>query len=176
MAANKSVICRLLTVTGIALASLLVIASFVVYMSPRLGWRVDGLRSGSMAPVLNTGDMVVTRPVAAEAVKVGDIIIFHSVDANNMISHRVVSIEINSPLSFRTKGDANENPDPFVVPAGNLVGEIAFHAPLLGYAVLGLQTPMGLMASLVIPGVVIIAACLKSVRDELAKKKGNIAG
>ncbi|MDO8716313.1 MAG: signal peptidase I [Dehalococcoidales bacterium] len=171
MAANKSIIYRLFNVSGIVLASLLVLASFAVYISPRFGWRVDGLRSGSMAPVLNTGDMVVTRPVSPEAVEVGDIIIFRSVDKrDNLISHRVVSIEINSPLSFRTKGDANENPDPFVVPAGNLVGELAFHAPLLGYAVLGLQTPLGLMASLVIPGVVILAACLKSLRDELAKR------
>ncbi|MEK7353810.1 MAG: signal peptidase I [Chloroflexota bacterium] len=171
MAVKKSRIYRLLTVTGIALASLLILASFAVYISPRIGWRVDGLRSGSMAPLLNTGDMVVTRPVVPEAVKVGDIIIFRSVDKRaNLISHRVVNIERNSPLSFRTKGDANENPDPFVVPAENLVGELAFHAPLLGYAVLYLQTPMGLMASLVIPGVVIIAACLKSLRDELAAK------
>jgi len=171
MAAKKYGSSRFLTVTGIALASLLVLASFAVYVSPRFGWRVDGLRSGSMAPLLNTGDMVVTRPVVPEAVKVGDIIIFRSVDKRaNLISHRVIAVEHNSPLSFRTKGDANENPDPFVVPAANLVGELAFHASLLGYAVLFLQTKSGLLASLVIPGVVIIAACLKSLRDELAQK------
>lgn len=172
MADKKSLFYRSLNIAGIVLLSLLVLASFAVYISPRLGWRVDGLRSGSMAPVLNTGDMVVTCPVSPEAVEVGDIIIFRSVDKrDNMISHRVVGIEMNSPLSFRTKGDANENPDPFVVPAANLVGELAFHAPLLGYGVLFLQTPLGLMASLVIPGVVIIAACLKSLRSELAAKK-----
>ena len=82
----------------------------------------------------------------------------------------MISIERNSPLSFRTKGDANETADPFVVPAGNLVGELAFHAPLMGYGVLFLQTKAGLLVSLVIPGVVIIAACLKSLRHELAGK------
>lgn len=171
MAPKKTVIYRTLNIAGIALASLLVLASFSVYISPHFGWRVDGLRSGSMAPQLNTGDMVVTRPVLPEAVKVGDIIIFHSVDKRDyLLSHRVISIERNSPLSFRTKGDANETADPFVVPAGNLVGELAFHAPLLGYGVLFLQTKSGLMASLVIPGVIILAACLKSLRDELAGK------
>lgn len=167
---NKSMV-RALKIAGMSLLLLLMLASFSVYISPRLGWRVDGLRSGSMAPLLKTGDMVVTRPVAAETVKVGDIIIFHSVDKRaNLISHRVVSIERNSPFSFRTKGDANENPDPFVVPAENLVGELAFHAPLLGYAILGLQTPLGLMASLVIPGIIILAVCLKSLRGELAAR------
>lgn len=173
MVAKKSVLYGSLNIAGIALASLLMLASFSVYLAPHLGWRIDGLRSGSMAPQLNTGDMVITRPVVPEIVEVGDIIIFRSVDKrDNMISHRVIAIEHNSPLSFKTKGDANENADPFVVPAENLVGELAFHAPLLGYAVLFLQTTSGLMASLVIPGVIILAVCLKSLREELAARAG----
>ena len=171
MAAKKSVLYRSLNIAGMTLLFLLTLASFSVYISPRFGWRVAGLRSGSMAPQLNTGDMVVTRPVLPEAVKVGDIIIFRSVDKrDNMISHRVVSIERSSPFSFKTKGDANENADPFVVPDENLVGKLAFHAPVLGYGVLFLQTKSGLMVSLVIPGIIILAACLKSLRYELAAK------
>lgn len=174
MVAKKSVICRSLNTAGVVLASFLTLASFSIYLAPHLGWRVDGLRSGSMAPQLNTGDMVVTCPVVPEAVEVGDIIVFRSVDKRaNLLSHRVVSIERNSPLSFRTKGDANKTPDPFVVPAENLVGKLAFHAPLLGYAVLFLKTTSGLLVSLVIPGVIVLVFCLKSLRDELAAKVGT---
>jgi signal peptidase len=169
MATSKEVY-RSLTIGGFLLLSLLMLAGFIVYIAPHIGWRVDGLRSGSMSPQLNVGDLVVTRPVEAQAVSVGDIIIFHSVNKpDSFISHRVVEIKTNPFLAFKTKGDANETVDPFTIPAQNLVGELAFHAPLLGYAVLFLQTGTGLLVSLVIPGLVIIAVCLKSLRNELVK-------
>ncbi len=171
MARNKSVAVRVLKAAGISLLFSLMVSSFAIYMAPHFGWRVDGLRSGSMAPQLKTGDMVVTRPVKAETVQVNDIIIFRSLDKRqNLISHRVIGIQANPSLAFQTKGDANESPDSFAVPAGNLVGELAFHAPLLGYGVLFSQTTSGLFVSLVIPGIFIALWCLKSLASELAGK------
>lgn len=169
--AKMNTIYRIGTISGIVLAIFLVLTSFAIYMAPHFGWRVDGLRSGSMAPLMNTGDMVVTRPVKPETVQVNDIIIFRSLDKRqNLIIHRVIGIGTGPPLTFQTKGDANENPDPFSVPAGNLVGELAFHAPVMGYGVLFLQTTSGFFASLVIPGVCLTVWCLKSLRRELAVK------
>jgi signal peptidase len=172
MARNLTAIVRWLNLAGIMLLSLLLLSGFIVYMAPHIGWRVDGLRSGSMVPQLNVGDVVVTRPVPSNTVAIGDIIIFHSVDKNKtMISHRVIGIETQPSLAFKTKGDANANADPFMVPAANLIGVLAFHAPFLGYAVLYLQTTSGLLVSLIIPGIIIIVLCLKSLRNELAGKK-----
>ena len=174
MAAEKTRIHRTLNIAGITLLCLLMLAGFSVYLAPHVGWRIDDLRSGSMAPNINVGDLVVTRPVRPEAVTVGDVIIFHSPDkANNLISHRVVEVETNPSLSFKTKGDANDAIDPFVTPAGKLVGELAFHVPLLGYPVLLLQTTSGFIVSLLVPGLVIISLCLTNLRVELVKKKGN---
>ncbi|MDO8578832.1 MAG: signal peptidase I [Dehalococcoidales bacterium] len=171
MGRNKSAVFRVLKITGVSLMFLLMLSAFAIYMTPHFGWRVDGLRSGSMAPQLNTGDMVITRPAAVETVKINDIIIFRSLDKRqNLISHRVIGIETNPSLAFQTKGDANESPDPFTVPAGNLVGELAFHVPLLGYAVLFLQTTSGLFVFLVFPGIFIALWCLKSLAYELAGK------
>ncbi len=171
MARSKAAAVRVLKAAGISLLFLLMVSSFAIYMAPQFGWRVDGLRSGSMAPQLNTGDVVVTRPVSAETVQVNDIIVFRSLDKRqNLISHRVIGIETNPSLGFQTKGDANESPDPFTVPAGNLVGELAFHMPLIGYWILFLQTKSGLFASLVIPGMCLTVWCLKSLGYELAGK------
>ena len=172
MAVSKRGIYRSLTIGVFLLLVLVMLAGFAVYVSPHLGWRIDDLRSGSMSPLLQVGDLVVTRPVQPQTVMVGDIIIFHSVDkASNLISHRVVGIEGNPVISFRTKGDANDTADPFITPAGNLVGELAFHIPLLGYVVLFLQTGSGLLVSMVIPGLSVIAVCLKSIREELVREK-----
>ncbi len=174
MGRNKMLF-RVIKVAGISLALVLILGSFAVYVAPNFGWRVDGLRSGSMAPQLNVGDMVVTRPAAPESVKLNDIIVFRSPDKRqNLISHRVVGIETTPSLAFKTKGDANASPDPFAVPAGNLVGEPVAHVPLLGYAVLFLQTKSGLLLSLVFPGIFIIGLCLKSLGYELAGKAKSI--
>lgn len=177
MLTKKSRIYRSLTITGIVMLSLLMIASLSVYLLPHFGWRVDGLRSGSMEPQLKAGDLVVTRPVKPEAVAVGDIITFHySGEVESLVSHRVIGIQEKSPLSFKTKGDANDSPDPFITPARELVGRVSFHFPLLGYAVLSLKTASGLLIALVMPGLVITRACLSSIHRELVKKKRNALG
>ena len=154
------------------------VAGVTVYLLPRFGWRADGLRSGSMAPQLKTGDLVVTRLVAPEVIAVGDIITFHSPPgmAESLISHRVIGIQQNSPLSFKTKGDANASADPFITPGRDVVSRVSFHFPLLGWTVIFLKTVPGLIVALVVPGLIIIGACLKGIRYELVKKKGDIAG
>jgi len=176
MVTNKSRICGLLNIVSMLLLCLLMLAGFSVHLLPHLGWRVDGLRSGSMEPQLMAGDLVVTRPVEPEAVNVGGIITFHyRGSAESLVSHRVIGVQGNSPLSFRTKGDASETTDPFITPARDLVGLVSFHFPLLGYAVLFLKTATGLLVSLVIPGLIISGVCFKSLRHELARKKENIS-
>ncbi len=147
------------------------VASFTVYILPHFGWRTDNLSSGSMEPELKSGDLVVTRPVAPEAVEVGDIIAFYSSDAHeNLVSHRVVSIERNPSISFITKGDAYMTSDPFIVPARNLVGRVCFNVSLLGYAVAFMKTTPGLLVTLVVPGLAIITVCLNSLRHTIARK------
>ncbi len=171
MGIKKSLIYRAVTIIGIGLLFLLMLVGFSIYLLPHLGWHIDVLCSGSMEPELRAGELVVTRPVAPEDILVGDIIAFYPTEIHeNLVSHRVIGIERNSPLSFKTKGDAYENPDPFDVSVRNLVGRVCLHIPLLGYAVLPLKTSLGLVVALLIPGSIIIGACLRSMRYELVKK------
>ncbi|MBM2825616.1 MAG: hypothetical protein HW402_1280 [Dehalococcoidales bacterium] len=176
MVIKKSGICRLLNTLSIILLCLLMLAGFSVYLLPHFGWRIDGLRSGSMAPQLKTGDLVATHLLEPQAVAVGDIITFHLDGRDDrLVSHRVIGIQGNSPLSFQTKGDANDTPDPFITPARDLVGRVSFHFPLLGYAIIPLKTVSGLLVALVVPGLIIIWVCLSSIRHELVKKKRDIS-
>ncbi len=162
---------KTLSIAGFIILVLLMVASFTVYILPHFGWRTDNLSSGSMEPELKSGDLVVTRPVAPEAVEVGDIIAFYSSDAHeNLVSHRVVSIERNPSISFITKGDAYMTSDPFIVPARNLVGRVCFNVSLLGYAVAFMKTTPGLLVTLVVPGLAIITVCLNSLRHTIARK------
>lgn len=177
MALRNQDILQLLKYTGILLASILLTASLSVYFSPRFGSRVDGLRSGSMSPEMKTGDLVVTSRTAPDAIVVGDIVTFrYPGETENLVSHRVIGIQRNSPLSFTTKGDANNSPDPFVVQAHDVVGKVSFHFPALGYAVIFMKTERGLVSTLVAPGMAIILACLAGIRHELVKSKTPRAG
>jgi signal peptidase len=95
--------------------------------------------SGSMSPIMNTGDLIVVTPVDPENIEVGDIIAHEDPDRreNVIITHRVVEIieedDEEGDLSFRTKGDANEDVDIYTVDASDLVGKAAFVIPSLGY-------------------------------------------
>ncbi|MFC2044884.1 signal peptidase I [Chloroflexota bacterium] len=148
---------------------LLMTVAVFIYVAPHIGWQVNAVLSGSMEPELKVGSLVVTCPVEPETIVVGDIIIFRPTTVGeNLIAHRVVGIGRGSSLYFETKGDANNKPDPFTVPARNLVGKICFHAPYWGYFTEFLKTPFGFMFAVVIPGIIIIIMYVISVWWALA--------
>jgi signal peptidase len=151
---------------------LLIAAAVFVYLAPHLGWRVDAVSSGSMEPELTVGSLVVVRPVDPETVVTGDIITFslEGVD-ETVVTHRVISMERNSPLVFRTKGDANVNPDPFAVPARNVVGKVVLNVPLLGYVTKYVKTFAGFILTVLVPGTVIVVIYAWSVWREVTQNK-----
>ena len=149
---------------GFMIAVLIMVSAVFTYLAPHFGWRVDAVLTGSMEPELKVGSLVVSHPVEPEAVELGDIITFHQNTAGkNPISHRVIGIVGNSVSYFETKGDANGSPDPFRVPARDLVGKICFQVPSVGYFTEFLKTPLGFIFGMVIPGLVIIALYISNV-------------
>jgi signal peptidase I len=88
--------------------------------------------SGSMSPVLETGDIVIVAKVNAEKIKVGDIMEFRKDKETNII-HRVVRINQSGQTgTFTTKGDANNNIDTGEVNPDNVIGKVVFHIPKVG--------------------------------------------
>ena len=82
--------------------------------------------TGSMKPAADKGDVVITVPV--RIIKNGDII---SSKQNGVVTtHRVVEIR-RSPAGvyFETKGDNNENEDPFPVSEREILGKVVFIVP-----------------------------------------------
>jgi signal peptidase len=155
---------------------LLAVALFVIVI-PRMGWRVDAVLSGSMEPQLKVGGVVVTRPLSSDPVQPGDIITFYSPLIKQMITHRVVSVESGELVYFRTKGDANDHPDPFIVPAPNVSGKVCFHVPYLGFAMQAIKTPLGILLTLLIPGAIVIVMEATNIWRALSgKKKSRLAG
>ncbi|MDD4497633.1 MAG: signal peptidase I [Methanosarcinaceae archaeon] len=143
----------------------------LTFLAPGYGWQVNTILSGSMEPELPAGGLVVIRPVAANAVEVGDIITFPSPSGGVLITHRVVAVEKGSKLLFHTKGDANEGPDPYTVSAEQVIGKVCFSLPYLGYVSKFVKTPFGLVLSLLIPGLILLGREGKKLRLVLHKEK-----
>ena len=142
---------------GYTIVVLLMAAAVFTYLAPHFGWRVDAVVSGSMEPRLKVGSLVVVRPVEPETIVMGDTITFRLTGVDEtVVTHRVIGIRHSSPLYFETKGDANDSPDPFTVPARNLVGKVCLRVPFLGYFTEFLKTPYGFMFAVVVPGFIII--------------------
>jgi signal peptidase len=156
---------------GLGVVILLMIAAVLTFLAPRFGWRVDAVFSGSMEPELSIGSVVVTRPVEVEEIKVGDIITFYSPLDERLTSHRVIAVEEASAFYFRTNGDANEDADPFVVPAENVVGKVYLHIPYFGYVSQFVKTPLGLLLTICIPGFVLIGMEARNIWRVLAEQQ-----
>ncbi len=97
-----------------------------------------------MHPRLVTGDLVVLEGVSPARLRKGDIIAVtvapafrKRYDLPAHVVHRIVGIDrTKHGLVFTTKGDANHSDDIFKTPASNIVGEVAYTIPKVGYAFL----------------------------------------
>lgn len=113
-----------------ALAVLLVV---FVFFAPRFGINIHPVLSGSMEPALKVGGVVITKQVTLDQVKRGDIISYKI--GTQRITHRVIEIsKSGGKVQFRTKGDANEEPDLYVmVPKTEKVPKVVGYVPYFGF-------------------------------------------
>lgn len=91
--------------------STIIITALLLFVAVLAAYRLMGhitplliVKSGSMRPVLEVGDVILMEPVKAEDLEIGDVIIFYSPVSGNLIIHRIVGM---APEGVYTKGDAN---------------------------------------------------------------------
>ncbi|MGB9793121.1 MAG: signal peptidase I [Thermacetogeniaceae bacterium] len=153
-----------------------VVAVLVVFMliSPRLGFGVHPVLSGSMEPTLKVGGVIVTRQVSLKEVREGDII---SYKRNGVpITHRVIDIkEQGGKVVFRTKGDANEDPDPYtVVPKGERIAKTVLFIPYFGFLAGLMRKRMNFLLLVGAPAVLLIAWYIADAfREASREQKGD---
>jgi signal peptidase len=106
------------------------------------GYRPVAVYSGSMAPTIGVGALVIDRPIAAKDVRAGDVITFSDPFVKGrMVTHRVTQIlQTRQGLAYRTKGDANPSRDPWAIRLPGQVGRVSFSVPLAGYVLVYAHT------------------------------------
>ena len=121
----------LVAATGIGLVSLL-LGMLTLTLAPKaVGWRSDVVLSGSMRPALEPGDVVVSAPVQAGDVQVGDIVIVDNpARPGHTLVHRVDSLRPDGTLV--TRGDANASADSTGVAPAEVLGRGRLRVPGVG--------------------------------------------
>ena len=114
--------------------------------------------SGSMIPTLEMGDLIIVRGVDPKEITVDTVIVFYDptnykqlLDLNvltatgaRLIVHRVYGLEQKGDeIYFKTKGDHNPAPDPWLVPRNYVVGVVIARIPYVGIVVMKLREPLG---------------------------------
>ncbi len=143
MAVAKAARRVLLAVVVLTLAGGVAVAALAYHQ----GYRAYVVRTGSMVPQLPPGELLIDAPPEGPYVK-GDVITFAVKAAPGMdpvVTHRVQGV---SGDQITTKGDANLTPDPGTTTRADVVGEVVKQIPKVGYALVFLQQPGGLMGVL----------------------------
>lgn len=90
------------------------------------------VRSGSMSPALQVGDLAIDRRASAASLRVGDIATYRAA-SGALVTHRIVALHgTGAHRWFTFRGDANAAPDPQPVPAADVTGRVWFTVPYLG--------------------------------------------
>lgn len=128
------------------------------------GHPVFTMSSGSMAPAIATGDLVVDNPltpVQAQHLHSGQVITFHTT-GNRTFTHRIVAVkeQPSGTVAYQTKGDVNNSADSALVVPSAVVGVEAHRIPVAGYVLSMLRRPATLFLLVALPFLLVVGGPL----------------
>lgn len=156
---------------------LVLLAPFVMYAVPQTIGAAESyvVMSGSMSPTVQTGDVIFVYEREPSTIETGDVITYSLNDRQREVTtHRVVDIVRNDQGQrlFVTKGDANEDPDPYRVSPGDVIGVmptwngIPARVPFLGHALLFAQSKEGIALLVFVPaGLLVVTEIWSLYKD-----------
>jgi signal peptidase len=148
----------LLGVIILVVVAIVVVARVIPVVTGGATFVVGG---GSMEPAISTGSLVIATPVPAAQLAPGDVVSVRVGEKQAVFTHRVVRVvDREGDTWLETKGDANDEPDPSIIPATSVIGRVAVTVPYAGYAVWLTSTAPGLMFVLSLAVLVLAGAWL----------------
>ena len=130
----------------------------IAFVPSLLGYREYVVDGGSMGASLPRGSLAFDTAVPSAALKVGDVITYTPPLHQTRVTHRIAWIGRagSGARAFRTKGDSNASADPWRFTLRQPTqARVAFHVPLLGYAVAALSLRPVRMVVIGLPALVI---------------------
>lgn len=140
-------VCLLIIILGIQAYNKLIVRDETAGI---LGYNYKTVLTGSMEPAIPVGSIVITKEQSSYEIE--DIISFQEEGA--IITHRIITIDRER---YITKGDANNVADTEEVQQKQILGKVILTIPLLGYLVMWLMSPVGIISLFIIIGIWYIA-------------------
>ena len=153
---TSPVVTRALTVAWVGVVGAAAAALLFAWLA---GWRLEIVRTASMAPAVPAGSVAVVRPAGIAEIRMGEVIAFRDArDERIRVLHRVVRVsdrrEAGGDVYLYTQGDANGSADPLYVTRDRLLGRLSWSMPRLGAAVWLLRPPFGALLFVGLPALV----------------------
>lgn len=163
------------TVTTV-LVVLVVILAMALWGVQLLGIDVFVVQSGSMEPEIPTGSVVYVTTVKEADLEVGDVVTFQISDTVKG-THQIIEIlgeeEGSGKLMFRTKGTANDHADEGYITIDDIIGQVRFSVPYIGYAIAYIQQPPGFYVLLAGVAFILLLVILPDLLFSEKKKTGS---
>lgn len=133
---------------GKSLVDALVLLAVLVFLALAVGpqllpYRPISMLTGSMAPAIPAGSVLLSTYVPDEQVRVGDVLTLQAPSGDReVVTHRVIEVQRREgAVLVRTQGDGNPLPDPWTAELDGEVLRSSAVLPFLGHPLTALQSP-----------------------------------
>jgi signal peptidase len=157
---------------GATVLAVALVLPFVVYAVPGVVGASHSyvVLSGSMEPTMSPGDVIVVEDVDPANVEEGDVLTFRRDEGARPTTHRVVAVnDGGDQRTFRTEGDANEDPDRELVTPDEIEGRVMTVAghpvvfPYVGYVITVAGTQAGFLLLFGVPVVLLVGGGIRDL-------------
>ena len=140
------------------------------------GYQLYTIVSESMHPKYRIGDMILTKTVTMNDVKVGQDLVYHGKEgelANKTIVHKVIDKrKKNGVYTITTQGLANDLPDPPVY-EDQLIARVLYKTVVLSFISKIVNNSYGFYFAILVPLAIIIVMEIADIADERKEKKAK---
>lgn len=145
------------------------------------GFRYYTVLTPSMSPAYEVGDVVFVQITPPESINIGDVITFNpSLDNDAYLTHRVTekleNYEGTGVTCFKTKGDANDSEDSFLIESERVIGTVRFRIPKMGYVIRFVQLRWYFVVPITVMLIVLIILLRAYFSDEEDDKERSSGG
>lgn len=102
------------------LTLVLALGAWVMVPSVLLGWQPVAITSGSMAPAIQPGHVVVVAPYRGQDLGAGAVVTYRDPQRDRLVTHRISAVAPDGTI--RTRGDGNAVDDPIPLSRDRIVG------------------------------------------------------
>lgn len=118
------------------LAFVMLVGALVIVVPAATGSTPLTVLTSSMEPTLPPGTLVIVKPAEPSDIRVGEVMTYQLESGKAVYAtHRVTakSTSSNGEVTFTTKGDNNDVEDPGAVREVQILGEVWYSVPWIGY-------------------------------------------